>query len=175
VGEAVDHRERRSKALTGGSFEAFFADQYEVLLRAMYLATGDRYEAEDLTQEAFVKAYERWDRVRAMGNPIGYVYRIAMNGHRKRVRRVVLGARRALANRPSDPISETDDRDLLRRALATLPAGQREAIVLVEWLGMSSEEAAPILGISPVAVRVRVSRAKQALRFVNERAEGAMS
>lgn len=139
----------------------------------MYLTTGDRYEAEDLAQEAFVKAYERWDRVRTMDNPVGYVYRIAMNAHRGRVRRLVLGARRAFTSSAPDPISDTDDRDVLRRALATLPHGQREAIVLVEWLGMTADEAAPLLGISPVAVRVRISRAKHALRFVTELAERA--
>jgi RNA polymerase sigma factor (sigma-70 family) len=137
----------------------------------MYLVTGDRYEAEDLAQEAFVKTYERWDRVRSMDNAIGYVYRIAINAHRNRVRRMLVGAARAVVSRPSDPISATDDRDALRRALATLPSGQREALVLVEWLGMTAEEAAPVLGVSPVAVRVRISRGKRALRFVRERSE----
>lgn len=41
------------------AFEDFFGDQHERLLRAMYLATGDRHEAEDLAQEAFVRIYER--------------------------------------------------------------------------------------------------------------------
>jgi RNA polymerase sigma factor (sigma-70 family) len=167
----VDGDARRASGSTGGSFEAFFASHYEPLLRAMYLVTGDRYDAEDLAQESFVKAYERWDRVRGMENAIGYVYRIAINAHRNHVRRTLVGARRAIASLPSDPISATDDRDVLRRALATLPAGQREAIVLVEWLGMTAEEAGPILGVSPVAVRVRISRAKRALRFVSEHAE----
>jgi DNA-directed RNA polymerase specialized sigma24 family protein len=48
--------------------------------------------------------------------------------------------------------------------LAALPSGQREALVLVEWLGMSTEDAGAVLGIEPVSVRVRVSRAKTALR-----------
>jgi DNA-directed RNA polymerase specialized sigma24 family protein len=48
--------------------------------------------------------------------------------------------------------------------LASLPETQRAALVLVEWLGMSADEAAPALGIEPVSVRVRLSRAKAALR-----------
>jgi len=45
-------------------FADFFRAEYETLLRAMYLLTGDRYEAEERAQDALVKACERWDRVR---------------------------------------------------------------------------------------------------------------
>jgi RNA polymerase sigma factor (sigma-70 family) len=114
-------------------FTDFFRARYEPFLRAMYLVTGDRYEAEELGQDTFVKACERWDRVRGMDNPIGYLYRTAVNAHRSTLRRARGSARRALSLQPSDPISESDDRDRIRRALATLPANQREAVVLVEW------------------------------------------
>ena len=149
-------------------FESFFAKNYELVLRAMYLVAGDRGEAEDLAQEAFVKAYERWDRIERMDNPSGYVYRMALNAHRSRLRRIGVAARRAVALSQPDPISESDDRDAIRRALAQLPDAQREVIVLIEWLGMTSEEAGSVLGVSPGAVRVRLTRAKQALRFVSE-------
>jgi DNA-directed RNA polymerase specialized sigma24 family protein len=73
------------RAVVGGrpaGFTDFFRAEYETLLRAMYLLTGDRYEAEDLAQDAFVKACERWDRVRRMDNPTGYLYRTAVNAHK---------------------------------------------------------------------------------------------
>ena len=149
----------------GVDFATFFHDEYEVLLRAVYLLTGDRYEAEELAQDTFVKACERWDRVRTMDNPVGYLYRMAVNAHRSRLRRVGLATRRALSLRQSDPISESDDRDQIRRALASLPVTQREAVVLVEWLGLSDVEAGEVLGISPGAVRVRISRARATLRL----------
>jgi len=57
----------------------------------MYLLTGDRREAEDLAQEALVRAFERWSRVRSMANPPGYVYRTAINLNRNRLRRRVGG------------------------------------------------------------------------------------
>ena len=84
----------------------------------MYLVTGDRSEAEDLAQDSFVKAYERWDRIRQMDNPSGYVYRIALDAHRSRLRRIG-GGRETVRRlrRDSDPISESDDRDAIRRAL----------------------------------------------------------
>ena len=152
------------------AFADFFRAEYETLLRAMYLLSGDRFEAEELAQGAFVKAWERWDRVRSMDNPGGYLYRTAVNSRRSALRRVGVAARRALSLQQTDPISESDDRDRIRRALATLPASQREAVVLVEWLGLSDVEAGQALGISPGAVRVRISRARASLRLLIERA-----
>lgn len=145
-------------------FAEFFRDHYETLLRAMYLITGDRYEAEDLTQDAFAKACERWDRVSTMENPAGYLYRTATNARKSSLRRVALGVRRAVSPEASDPMSDSDERDRIRRALATIPVNQREAVVLVEWLGFSDEEAAEALGTSAGAIRVRLSRARSALR-----------
>jgi RNA polymerase sigma factor (sigma-70 family) len=150
-------------------FTDFFRAEYETLLRAMYLLTGDRYEAEELAQDTFVKAYERWDRVGRMDNPTGYLYRTAVNAHKSALRRIRHSVQRAFTSDTSDPISESDDRDRLRRALAALPANQREAVVLVEWLGLSDVEAGHALRISPVAVRVRISRAKTSLRPLIER------
>jgi RNA polymerase sigma-70 factor (sigma-E family) len=149
------------------SFEDFFDAHHERLLRVMYLATGDRHEAEDLAQEAMVRVYERWDRVRQLEDPIGYLYRTALNLRRSRLRRLAIAARRLLpgtAKPETDPVQSADERDALRRALAALSHGQREALVLVEWLGMTDAEAGTVLGISPGAVRVRLTRARAALR-----------
>jgi RNA polymerase sigma-70 factor (ECF subfamily) len=152
------------------AFDDFFRAEYATLLRAMYLLSGDRFEAEELAQGTFVKAWERWDQIRHMENPTGYLYRAAVNARRSALRRASTAARRALSLQRPDPISESDDRDRIRRALAALPANQREAIVLVEWLGLSDVEAGRALGVSPGAVRVRISRAKASLRHLIERA-----
>jgi RNA polymerase sigma factor (sigma-70 family) len=144
-------------------FEAFFRDQYPVLWRAMVLLTGDRADAEDLAQEAMARVYERWERVEAMSSPGGYLYRVALNLHRKRRRRrFVLPP---VGPEPAgDPAQLVETESEVLRLLELLPAGQRQALVLVEWLGLESSDAAPVLGISPTAVRVRVHRAKAALR-----------
>jgi RNA polymerase sigma-70 factor (ECF subfamily) len=99
-----------------------------------------------------------------MANPAGYVYRTALNAYRSRLRRLAVAARNVLSRSQPDPIEASDDRDEIRNALASLPHGQCEAIVLVEWLDLSDSDAAGILGISPVTVRVRISRARQTLR-----------
>jgi RNA polymerase sigma factor (sigma-70 family) len=147
------------------SFERFFQDEFERLGRALYLVTGDLVEAEDLAQEAMVRLFERWDRVLRTDSEVGYLYRTALNLHRSRLRKASVRLRRgATEAAKADPLSVADDRDELGRLLAHLPDGQREALVLVVWLGMTDDEAGAVLGIEPVSVRVRVSRAKAALR-----------
>ena len=61
----------------------FFAKRYERLVRACVLLTGRATEGEDLAQEAMPRVLERWDRVSAMDEPEGYLYRTALNVHRK--------------------------------------------------------------------------------------------
>ncbi len=146
------------------TFEGFFDRSYEPVLRAMFLVAGGRLEAEEVTQEAFVRVYERWEAIRDRPNPAGYAYRVALNVHRSRSRRLRLAARRIVQPQPSDPLDAVEARDELRIALANLPWGQRAALVLVEWLEMTDVEAADVLGITPGAVRVRLSRARKALR-----------
>jgi RNA polymerase sigma-70 factor (ECF subfamily) len=147
------------------SFEGFFEAEHVRLARALYLLTGSSIEADELTQEAMVRVYERWDKVRHMASPQGYLFRTAMNLHRSRLRLLASRARHILQPTPSvDPAEVAQSRDSLARALASLPAGQRGAVVLVEWLGMDPQEAAATLGIKPGSLRARLSRAKAALR-----------
>ena len=152
-------------AVTPVRFEEFFQTEHVRLARALYLLTGSTAEADELTQEAMVRVYERWDRVRQMDSPQGYLFRTALNLHRSRLRWVASKARQIFQATPSpDPAEVVQSRDSLSRALASLPTGQREALVLVEWLGMGQEEAATALGIKPGSVRARLSRAKADLR-----------
>jgi RNA polymerase sigma-70 factor (ECF subfamily) len=147
------------------TFETFFEQQYTNLLKAMYLVTGNRHEAEEITQDAFVRALERWERVRKADNRAGYLYRIAVNLYRSKLRRLARGARKTPKPTPeADPFEAADDRDAVGRAMTSLSEGQREALIMVDWLGMTDEEAAAVLGISPVTVRVRRHRARANLR-----------
>jgi RNA polymerase sigma-70 factor (ECF subfamily) len=147
------------------TFESFFEAQYPHLLRAMYLVTGNRYEAEEIAQETFVRACERWHLVLRADNRAGYVYRMAVNGYRSKLRRVARAARKVVRPTPEpDLFGAVDDRDAIGRALQNLSPGQREAVVLVEWLGMTDDEAGAMLGVSPVTIRVRIHRARAVLR-----------
>jgi RNA polymerase sigma factor (sigma-70 family) len=161
----ADLEEGKRLAADDRTFEAFFEKEYAHLARALFLITEDALEAEEIAQDAMVRVLERWDRVAGLGSPTGYLYRTAMNLHRNALRR--LAVRRRWSPAPTADArghSTTDDRDEVDRLLASLPRGQRAALVLVEWFGMSTDEAGAGLGITGAAVRVRISRAKAALR-----------
>ena len=147
------------------SFEEFVETNHARLYGALCLLTRDRYEAEDIAQEAFVRILERWDRVRSIEEPAGYLFKTAMNVLRKRRRRALVAMRRIthLARR-DEGFEQIEDRDVVVRAIATLPSDQRAAVIVTSLLGYPSEEAARILGIEPSNVRTRATRARAALR-----------
>ena len=151
------------------SFEAFYLDEARTLFRRMWLVTGNRAEAEELMQDAFLKVWERWDRVGAMDDPVGYLYRAAMNLFRKRYRRAMLAVRRTVGLAPpNDDFSDADDRHVVRYILATLPPRQRAALVLTEMLGFSSMEAGDALGVTDATIRSLTRHGRDAFRQVME-------
>jgi len=146
------------------TFEEFFGAQRPRLFRALLLVTHDSIEADELMQDAFVRVWERWDRVSAMEDPVGYLFRTAMNLHRSRLRRAMTATKRAIAPVTApDPFDEVAARDEAVRSLAMLTPRQRAAVVVTELLGYSSEDAAPILGIRPGTVRALTSQARATL------------
>jgi RNA polymerase sigma factor (sigma-70 family) len=147
------------------TFEEFFGRNYVSVSKMMLLMTGSRQDAEDLAQEAFSRVFERWERVRRMDSPQGYLFRAAMNLNRKRARREsVLRRFRGRPNEPIDEIAIATARQDVRHALELLPRPQREALILVEWAGYDATEAGAILGIAPASVRGRLHRARNTLR-----------
>jgi len=146
-------------------FEAFFEREKEGLFQALCLVTRNRFEAEELAQDAFLSVYERWDRVAEMDDPTGYLYRTAMNAFRSWHRRSALAARRAMGlTRIDDSIAEIEEQDVVVRALASLTARQRAAVVLIDVMGYSSEEAGRMLGIRASTVRTHAERAHRDLK-----------
>ena len=147
------------------SFDDLFLEEHDRLYRALYFVTGSSADAEELMQDAFLKLWERWDGVHTIDDPVGYLFRTAMNGFRMRARRARVAARRIVSMETArDPFDEIELRDDVRRLLLGLPVRQRAALVLTEIFGYSSEQAARILGIRPVTVRVLASQGRAALR-----------
>jgi RNA polymerase sigma factor (sigma-70 family) len=146
-------------------FEEFYRAEFPGLVRAMFLLAADVDEAQELAQEAMVRVYERWDRVSVMESPGGYLFRVATNLNRRRVRTLAVRARRlrTFGARLHDVEIDPARRDLTE-AISSLSVRLREAFTLVDWLGMSSDEAARILHIAPASVRSRVHRARRELR-----------
>jgi RNA polymerase sigma-70 factor, ECF subfamily len=151
------------------SFETFYDDESRLLFRRLWLVTGNRAEAEELMQDAFLRVWERWDRVGGMDDPVGYLYRTAMNLFRKRYRRAMLAIRRSVRLAPSqDDFADADDRETVRRVLATLPPRQRAALVLTEMLGFTPDEAGSALGVKASTVRSLSHQGRQSFRRVME-------
>lgn len=150
-------------------FESFFEEHRSKVFGAMCLVTGNRQEAEEITQDAFLKLWERWDRVSTLEDPAGFLFRTAMNVFRNRTRRAALAARRAmhLASR-ADDLAVVEDRDEMVRAMRGLTPHQRAALVLTGYLGYSSEDAAKLLGVRASTVRALATKGRATARATVE-------
>ena len=82
-------------------FDTFVEEEHVRLFKALYFVTGSREEAEDLAQEAFLKLWERWDRIETIEDPTAYLFGVALNGFRMRRRRATMAIRRQPA--PPEP------------------------------------------------------------------------
>jgi RNA polymerase sigma factor (sigma-70 family) len=147
------------------SFSEFFAEEHGGLLKALYFVTGNRADAAELMQEAFLKLWEAWDRIDRIDDPRAYLFRVALNGFRMRARSARRAARRLMPVTPSvDPFDEVNLREDVRRMLLELSPRQRAALVLLDLYGYGSEEAGRMLGIRPSTVRALASQGRAVLR-----------
>jgi len=143
-------------------FDEVYAASYARLVGELFSVTGDRAEAEDVVQEAFMRALSRWHRVVSMDRPVAWVRRVALNlavsGWRRRVR----GAAAVLRLRAA-PVSAPGADLGLAPALAALSREQRAVILLHHHLGLSVAEVAATLGVAEGTVKSRLSRARARL------------
>lgn len=161
---------RQSARERDAAFRDYVAARWARLFRTAYLVCGNRATAEDLVQTALAKLYTAWGRVEREGNLDAYVRRSIVNAHidetrRARSSREVVGLGehdRADADRGLTP----EDSDALWTAIAALPPGQRRVVVLRHYWGLSVEETAKDLGISPGTVKSQTSDALARLRTV---------
>jgi RNA polymerase sigma-70 factor (ECF subfamily) len=146
-------------------FEEFFAAEHGRLFGALCLVTGDRHEAEEIMQDAFLRLWERWDQVAEVDDPPAYLFRTAMNVFRNRYRRAALALRKTVSLAPTeDALATVEDRDAVVRALRSLTPDQRAAVVLTGYVGLTSEEAGQLLDMRAGTVRTLATRARAAIR-----------
>jgi RNA polymerase sigma factor (sigma-70 family) len=153
--EAEDHT---------ASFELFYRSERDGLFADLSLMTRDPHEAEELTQDAFLKVWERWGRVSHMDRPDGYLHRTAPNAFRTRYRRAAIAERIRGWTSKRDPLEDVEGRDRVDRALAALTVRQRTSVILTDLLDYTSVEAGRVLGVQPGTVRVLAHRGHDALR-----------
>jgi len=169
------------------SFRLFYDRYAEAILRYFSRRGADHHTALDLTAESFAASWLSRDRFRdpGDGNAGPWLFGIARNvlSHWLRHNAVVTASRERLgmlADRPpADPVAtaaidEVHGNADLEDALAALPAPSRQAVELRVVNGSSYEEISGVLGCTPLAARIRVSRALAEMRSdlnVNEGAD----
>ncbi|WP_306316967.1 MULTISPECIES: SigE family RNA polymerase sigma factor [unclassified Streptomyces] len=145
-------------------FDAFYAATAKRLVSTVYAMTGDLAEAEDAVQEAYVRAWQRWDRLVREGDPLPWVRTVAARLAISTWRRT---RGRLLAHRRHGPQADlpelSADRVALIEALRELTPQQRQVIVLHHLLDLPVEQVARETGASSGAVRTRLSRARKLL------------
>lgn len=161
------------------AFEVFYREHVEVVLRYATRRCRDPHAAADLVAEVFLAAISASAGYRAeRGTPVAWLHGIARNvaaAEDRRAARARVVEGRLAGRRPlhEDDIVRLEERidaerglaALLER-LAALPAGQRAVLELTAVDGLTVAEAADALGTSSVSVRVRLHRARRALRQV---------
>jgi RNA polymerase sigma-70 factor (sigma-E family) len=150
-----------------GAFVEYVAARRAKLYRAAYLICGDAHRADDLVQIALAKAYVAWPRLERAGNVDAYVRRILVNAHIDDTRRGWRHERPGLDQvDEAAPASASESNDELWAALRALAPGQRQVVVLRHYWGLTVEETADDLGISPGTVKSQTSDALARLRRV---------
>lgn len=151
-------------------FTEFVAAKATWLRRIAYLLSADWHRADDLVQSTITKLYVSWHRAKQVDNIDGYARKTLVNTYlaeqRSAWRRWIL-----LPGVVGDRAGHETDLDAaldLRTALAALPPGQRAAVVLRFYCGLSVEEAARCLGCSPGNVKSQTARGIAALRRSRE-------
>ena len=152
-------------------FDEFLRDHLSALVRYAGVLTADTHVAQDLTQDALVRAHARWSRIGRLDRPDLYLRRMITNGYLSWRRRWAVRSIQPVAdadrlNRATapDPAIRLADRDQVGALLATLSRRQRAVLVLRFYEGRSDEEIATIFGCSAGTVRSHVSRALAGLR-----------
>lgn len=146
-------------------FSAFFAEQSPRLFEALYFVIGNKADAAEVMQDAFLKLWERWDSIDRIQDPTAYLFRVALNGFRSRSRAARRAARKLLrAESARDPFEEIELREDVRRLLLGIAPRQRAALLLLDMYGYGSEEAARIMGIRRSTVRALAAQGRAVLR-----------
>lgn len=162
--------------MTEEEFDAFYAASFPRLVGQLYALTGDHGEAQDVVQEAFVRAWDRRVSFLAEAAPEAWIrtvaLRLAVSRWRRAKRWLELARHHPPADRTAGPGPE---HTVLVQALRQLPEAQRRAVVLHHLCDMSIEQIAAETGAPAGTVKARLSRGRAALAKLLSPAEPAES
>lgn len=135
-----------------------FVETYEARLRHALMASCGSERGRDAACEALGYGWEHWNRVSAMENPVGYLYKVGVDRARREFRR------KPVRFDSVDSARIPDVEPKLPGALSDLSERQRLVVVLVHGYGWTQVEVAELTGVSRSAVRNHLERAMGSLR-----------
>ena len=142
-------------------FERVFRSTYPSVLRTVFVVLHDRGRAEEVTQDAFLRLYERWQGIVRIDHPGAWVRQVA-------IRLAIKRAKRERTLRVVDQVDETGAKDRLpdvdlAHAVASLPGQQRAAVALFYLEDRPVDEVAQLLGVSTSTAKQHLHRARTKL------------
>jgi RNA polymerase sigma-70 factor (ECF subfamily) len=165
---------RRAKERTAPeSFEAFYRSEYQTMVRLAFVLTGRADLAEELTQDAFIACYQRWETVSRYEDAEAWMRRVVTNRCISSGRRHLTELRllvRLRRERPPEPIVSSQS-DRVWAAVRALPRRQAQVLALAFVDDLSVATIAHTLGIGEETVRthLRRGRASVAAQLEEER------
>lgn len=145
-------------------FSQFFRAEYSAVVAIVYGVSVSRAAAEDIAQEAFLRAHREWDRVEAMDSPGAWVRRVAMNLARSRWRR--MKAEAAALTRLSAPGFVPPDGPALEfwEEVRRLPTRQAQAVTLRYLEDQTVREVGEVLGVAEGTAKALLHQGRERLR-----------
>jgi RNA polymerase sigma-70 factor (sigma-E family) len=149
-----------------GRFEYFYLEEYPKVVALAYALSGSRMGAEDLAQEAFLRAYRDWARVGSYEHQAAWVRRVAANlatsGLRRRLVEARALTRLAGQREPAvEPLAGEDAQFWV--AVRTLPRRQAQAVALYYFQDLSVQQTATVLGCAEGTVKAHLAKARGTL------------
>jgi RNA polymerase sigma-70 factor (ECF subfamily) len=168
-------------------FEAFFQRHHQDIFSYLWRMTGEEQAAYDLSQETFIRAWQRFTILQRYNHPAGWLFRVATNLALKHLRHRRIGARLVTTTlRDDDSPVEPDDLisahyadhaeqvvqdDLIRLVLLALSPRPRAVLVLHDVYGLNIDEVAQTLHMTRAAVKMMLCRAREQFRVRYQRQE----
>jgi RNA polymerase sigma-70 factor (ECF subfamily) len=145
-------------------FDAFYTGSSRRVLHQMYAMTGNLADAQELVQEAYARAWQRWSAVSTYDDPEAWVRTVAWRLAASRWRKTKNGVTALLRHGPAPDTPEPSlDNVALVTALRQIPEAQRRAVVLHHLVGLSVAEVAHEMHVPEGTVKARLSRGRAAL------------
>ncbi len=147
----------------GQDLRDLYAASYARLVGVVGAVCGDRHDAEEAVQEAFVRLMGSWPKVSRYDDPEAWVRKVALRQVSNRRRKALNGVKAALRHGPPPDVPEPTAAAVdAERALAGLPEQQR-AVIVLHRLGLDADAIADALGVPVGTVKSRLARARAAL------------